>query len=87
MQQETRRFVTTDHIEASPAKAGVHLSVARAGNRWVPAFAGKASGGGFIQGGSAAEQLAIRRGCASSFDRASRRPALTSARNWGQGIP
>jgi len=29
-------------LNASPAKAGVHLSAAGAADRWVPAFAGKA---------------------------------------------
>jgi hypothetical protein len=42
----------------TPSKAGVHTSSAQQADKWIPAFAGKRSGGGFIEGGSAARPVA-----------------------------
>jgi hypothetical protein len=38
---------------AFPAKAGAHPLSAQQADKWSPAFAGKRSGGGFIQGRAA----------------------------------
>jgi hypothetical protein len=40
-------------LVASPAKAGVHVSAARAADRWVPAYAGTAGCARFMPSGSA----------------------------------
>jgi hypothetical protein len=55
--RETKWFTYAIRQNAALAKAGAHPSSAQQQDSWIPAFAGKRSGGGFIQGGSAARPV------------------------------